>query len=175
MTGFDKQVLFIYTHHRVFEDLLWKLLFPVQQVAFSVCNSKYTGNSVEVCALSAGLKSKWKNIPWWRIPTGKADKKIKGKNVILLILVIASRYTEVKPLASGHNGRLWNSEEYNLISFINPCLSMRYSSFLRKIVLCNFWQCQSILYSDKGLWVNTGGILQQPSATQKWWKFDGSV
>lgn len=32
-------------------------------------------------------------------------KKIKGKNIIF-ILVIASRYTEVKPLASGHNERL---------------------------------------------------------------------
>lgn len=122
----------------------------MQQVAFNVCNNKYRGNSVEVCALQQGWSQSEKTYP-----KARQTKKIKGKNVIILILVIASRYTEVKPLALGHNERLWNSKKYNLISFISPVLSMRYPSFWRKNVLCNFWQCQSKVFPFyKGLWVN---------------------
>lgn len=107
----------------------------------------------------------------------QGTQKMKGKNVIILILVIASRYTEVKPVASGHNERLWNSKEHNLVSFINPVLSMRYPSFWRKVVLCNFWQYQNrIFLFCKDLWISrSSGNMQQLGDTQKLLQFDGSV
>lgn len=134
----------------------------MQQFVFNVCNSKYRGNSVEVCALQQDWSQSEKTYLDGEYPKARQTKKIKGKNVIILVLVIASRYTDVKPLASGHNEREWNSKEYNLISFINPVLSMRYPSFWRKIVLCNFWQSQGRVFTFyKGLYIN---ILF-------WWKF----
>lgn len=110
----------------------------------------------------AGLKSKWKTCLAREYPTARQAKNKGKKNIIILILVIASRYTEVKLLASGHNERLWNSQELNLISFINQVLSMRYPSFWSKVVLCNFWQCQSRLfpcYKDPWVMFCSGGNL----------------